>query len=651
MTDFVAVIRRAVDGLKDNNPEMRAKVYDKARAAVLKQLENMKPRPTDDVIARQMAKLDDAVVSVEHEHAAALPAVLPTAGRTRPEPVSKIPDASRTQDPIAPNFDNYVKAPAAPVVRATGTWETPAAPPAAAIKAPDLLWMPDDPDSAKNSTSIAAPLAPEKPNYSYQNPAPTAAVAMPEAIADIPWDVSPFDVDTPKPGPVKTGSAAGATSGLAPLPQANNDWDEIDDLSAFETPISAAAKTAPTTGKSKASDVEKIVSKLEGKSFKAQAKTTKINYAGLVAGLAGLIIVGVGGYGVWLYRDSIMALVNSTTPAATIQNASTKPSTPDAKSTVPAANDKPKQTQVASANSKDAAGNGKFTQRLLPDGSETSEALTNAPKPDGKEGKSVAAQTVKGKDVAAVAAPSNAGTLAAPAATPAIADSTQPSVPAAPATPTTPAAQTPSTTEAAAAPQTSDATPAPDPNAATGPAQKMFLYEERLGQPSPTQVNGTVSWSVANDTTATGGKPQSEIQAKITVPERGMSALITFKRNTDKSLPASHVVELVFSLPKDFDGGGIDGVQRIAMKQNEQDKGNSLIAVPAKITDDFHMIALNDDPAAISSNIDLLKNRNWIDIPITYRNGRRALITIEKGPDGSADFNKVMAEWAALSPA
>ena len=36
MTDFVAVIRRAVDGLKDNNPEMRAKVYEKARAAVLK---------------------------------------------------------------------------------------------------------------------------------------------------------------------------------------------------------------------------------------------------------------------------------------------------------------------------------------------------------------------------------------------------------------------------------------------------------------------------------------------------------------------------------------------------------------------------------------------------------------------------------------
>lgn len=73
MTDFVAVIRRAVDGLKDNNPEMRAKVYEKARSAVLKQLENMKPQPTADVIARQMAKLDAAVISVENEHADAIP--------------------------------------------------------------------------------------------------------------------------------------------------------------------------------------------------------------------------------------------------------------------------------------------------------------------------------------------------------------------------------------------------------------------------------------------------------------------------------------------------------------------------------------------------------------------------------------------------
>ena len=642
MTDFVAVIRRAVDGLKDNNPEMRAKVYEKARAAVLKQLENMKPRPTDDVISRQMAKLDAAVLAVENEHADALPAENPVSARDVPPRGGQVSEPPRFTEPVTPNFDSYVKTPAAPPPLAAPAWASAPQPTAAAPQSSDLLWMPDEPENLPAAAPASpAPLRePIKAGFG-STPAP---VAMPEAIADIPWDVSPFDDEVPKPSTVKPAPKAAAISKMAPIPVADDEWDEINDLVGDEPVLSAPTKVSAASNKNRSSDVEKIVSKLEGKSFRAQAKTTKINYTGIVAGLAGLVIVGVGGYGVWHYRDTIMSLVNSTTPPATVQNASTKASTTPG-TTTPVPTEKPKQTQVALANPKDSAGTGKFTQRLLPDGSETSEALTNAPKPDGKGGKSVAEQTVKGKDVAPVTAPSNPGSTVA-TGTQAAATATTPTT-----TPASTTAQTPAATPDASPAQTADTSSAPDPSATAEPAQKMFLYEERLGQASPTAINGTVTWSVANDTTATEGKPQSEIQAKITVPDRGMTALITFKRNTDKSLPASHVVELVFSLPKDFDGGAIDSVQRIAMKQTEQDRGNSLIAVPAKITDDFHMIALNDDPAAVSSNTDLLKNRSWIDIPITYRNGRRALITIEKGPDGNADFSKVMAEWAALSPA
>ena len=67
MADFVAVIRRAVDGLTDNTPEMRAKVYDKAKGAVVRQLENMKPRPSDAMFKRQLDKLDDAIRQVDRK--------------------------------------------------------------------------------------------------------------------------------------------------------------------------------------------------------------------------------------------------------------------------------------------------------------------------------------------------------------------------------------------------------------------------------------------------------------------------------------------------------------------------------------------------------------------------------------------------------
>ncbi|HVK89846.1 MAG TPA: hypothetical protein VM468_00285, partial [Mycoplana sp.] len=74
MADFVAVIRRAVDGLADNSPDMRVKVYDKARGAVRRQLEAMNPRPTDDLVQRQLDKLEAAIAEVEGDHTEALPA-------------------------------------------------------------------------------------------------------------------------------------------------------------------------------------------------------------------------------------------------------------------------------------------------------------------------------------------------------------------------------------------------------------------------------------------------------------------------------------------------------------------------------------------------------------------------------------------------
>jgi type II secretory pathway component HofQ len=74
MADFIAVIRRAVDGLTDNTPDMRVKVYERARGAVQRQLENMKPRPPEAMLQRQLEKLEAAIREVEAEHASALPA-------------------------------------------------------------------------------------------------------------------------------------------------------------------------------------------------------------------------------------------------------------------------------------------------------------------------------------------------------------------------------------------------------------------------------------------------------------------------------------------------------------------------------------------------------------------------------------------------
>lgn len=68
MADFEAVIRKAIDALANNTPENRAKVYDKARSAVVRQLENMKPRPPQELLRRQIDKLDASIALVEVDY-------------------------------------------------------------------------------------------------------------------------------------------------------------------------------------------------------------------------------------------------------------------------------------------------------------------------------------------------------------------------------------------------------------------------------------------------------------------------------------------------------------------------------------------------------------------------------------------------------
>jgi hypothetical protein len=61
---------------------------------------------------------------------------------------------------------------------------------------------------------------------------------------------------------------------------------------------------------------------------------------------------------------------------------------------------------------------------------------------------------------------------------------------------------------------------------------------------------------------------------------RGAGAL---RRNTDRTLPATHTVEITFKLPADFPFGGISNVPGILMKQGEQTRGVPLAGLAIRL--------------------------------------------------------------------
>ena len=186
---------------------------------------------------------------------------------------------------------------------------------------------------------------------------------------------------------------------------------------------------------------------------------------------------------------------------------------------------------------------------------------------------------------------------------------------------------------------------APSP-AATGSASAI-LYEEGATNDSGLQVDGSVRWSVVQEAPATGEPEEPAIRAQVEIPERQMVLIATIKRNSDPALTASHLIELIFATPADFSGGVVDSVNRFVMKQSEESRGDSLSGVPVEITDGHFWIALDNSQANRDRNVELLKSRDWIDIPMQYRTGRRALITLDKGDDGKRVFDEVFAAWGS----
>jgi len=199
----------------------------------------------------------------------------------------------------------------------------------------------------------------------------------------------------------------------------------------------------------------------------------------------------------------------------------------------------------------------------------------------------------------------------------------------------------------AAPPVPASAPPTDDgPTAGEAPVsgQKAILYEEPIDgaaeDATVTAVNAAVTWKYVGD-----GPNGPEVEASLDVPDRNMTIKFSLHKNADDSLPASHLVEVVVDTPADFPGKAIGAIPRIVLKPTEGARGQPLVGAAAKVADGFFWIALSAADNDIASNLSLMRERNWIDLPFVYENGQRAILTFQKGPDGEAAFRQAFAAW------
>lgn len=446
-------------------------------------------------------------------------------------------------------------------------------------------------EAENTSPQMAGPAQPA----SSPSPVPTAPVAPPAAAPPQQPTAAPRAPGAPAPAPQAPEFSVAGERGPDPGARPPAYDSSLDDLADSERPVKV--------GRSRGSA-------LPGDNTAGKRRS---GFATALIVLIVIALIGGGGYALWLNKEPLMAalgLDGQTEPAQTAVQQEDAPEEESADTS-------------AAAGEEEAS---KEEARLGSDGSTVAPAprdvTSNAREPAGQVPAQPGAGTT-GED--------NAPSVALPGAEPI------------PGSDQSEDQQVNPVNDGSSQAGQSGLPSAPALSSQLG--QRAYLYEEGVASAPASRDDGEMVWSLDEEAPEEGQPREPVIKGRLDIPNRGLTMDMLIRRNTDESLSASHLIELVFKTPSDFTGGSIDTIARFVLKPSEQARGEPLIAVPVKISAGYFMIALNNLEQARDANEKLMLDADWIDIPVSYSTGRRALVTLSKGDSGEEVFTQAFEDW------
>lgn len=179
-------------------------------------------------------------------------------------------------------------------------------------------------------------------------------------------------------------------------------------------------------------------------------------------------------------------------------------------------------------------------------------------------------------------------------------------------------------------------------------AQRAVLIQESAGGESapPTSSSGRVTWRLETVNGEQGQPLQNAVVATVTFPDPGLTLVMTIQRNLDATLPASHTVSLAFSeTGTDAASRAVQDVGLLQGKDDEAARGSPVSGLPVRVRENLFLIGLSSLRNDVERNTDLLLRRNWFDLAMRYASGKRAVLTFEKGADGTRVLQGAFDAW------
>lgn len=663
MADYKELLRRAISALPENNGAARRAVYEKARAALVGQLRAITPPLPARDITQHRLQLEDCIRQVEQEASEAVislsrdinlgartpapetpaPAAIPVVAQAAPAPV--VPPAPKAVEPVkAAEPPKPVEAPKA----ASGSIE-------------DIINQAAASSSA-SVVSIAAKPNEPKPDVRDERPLPSI-VARAEAAKSGPTSSisngAPRQADSPlkapsftprrEPTPLAANSSetVRVTSRMEPslgnqalarqqvaMPLAVVDAPPVEaalsavrevevepDPREAEGAIERAIETLDreARGEPTAPLADVLAKPTSGTvarngTVEADDDASDVSFAAAPAGgrsgagltiflvVFVLLLAGVGGGGFWAWREGYVDLDQMFGRATTTPQVATV--TPPAENAAPTLDSN--ETPVPTADNAAGPGNtattsGTDVPTTALEGLEIQDRLEPTPTPVVPSANQTALPQLGGEEVKGEERLPDEDTAVAP---------------------------------------TNDLSASVDPAVLAG-SQSLLLEASADGRTGAVPFSGTIDWTEGVDEI---GLPT--LIGKANIPARNLGISMTIRKNADPSLPASHLMEVDFSVNDTFVGGTIAGLPGVLLKNEELVPGTPLVGASARVVGNSFLFALSASPTDAATNTDLLEHRKWMDLAVIYGTGRNAIITLEKDDAAQALFDKVFAAWA-----
>ena len=210
-----------------------------------------------------------------------------------------------------------------------------------------------------------------------------------------------------------------------------------------------------------------------------------------------------------------------------------------------------------------------------------------------------------------------------------------------PASPTTPQTATKPAQPAVREP-TPPAAVAPSSEQPLPVGQRAALLVEAPDEPQKVKtLYGSVIWKLERP--AEGGLPV--LRADVDIGEAKLAVTMTISRSADVKAAASHIITIRFAPGADSIIPGVAEIETPSMRVEDRPVGEPLEGRPAPVTSNYFLVGLIREEALTTRNIDLLRNRGWVDIPMRLTSDKIAKITFEKGAVGERLMAEALDAW------